>query len=61
MDEGRQNGGKLSQKMGSDECVQMKKMHAKFRASKSTTKREIILIFKNEVSENTFLITALHV
>ena len=60
MDEGRQNGGKLPQKVG-PECVQMKKMHAKFRASKSTTKREIILIFKNEVYENTFLITALHV
>lgn len=60
MDEGRQNGGKPSQKVV-PECVQMKKMHAKFRASKSTTKREIILIFKNEVYENTFLITALHV
>lgn len=39
----------------------MKKTHAKFRASTSTTKRGIILIFKNEVSENTFLVTALHV
>lgn len=32
----------------------MKKMHAKFRASKSTTKRGITLIVKNEVSEKTF-------
>lgn len=53
MDEGRRHGGKLSQKVGA-ECVQMKKMNAKFRASKSTTKRGIILIFKNEVSENIF-------
>lgn len=60
MDEGRRNRGKLSQKLGA-ECVQMKKTHAKFRASTSTTKRGIILIFKNEVSENTFLVTALHV
>ena len=54
MDEGRQNGRKLPQKVG-PEWVQMKKIQAKFRASKSTTKREIILIFKNEVSEEDYI------
>lgn len=36
------------------ECVQMKTIHAKFGASRSTTKKRIILTFKGKVYENKF-------